>query len=56
MNNRPPTLGNMLSPVFHADHVVENNLVLRISQQSLVKGAWAFLQYVAALNVTHSGA
>ena len=34
----------------------KNNLVLRISQQSLVKGAWAFSHSVAALIVTHSGA
>ena len=34
----------------------ENNLVLRTSQQSLVNGAWAFLQPVAALILTHPGA
>ena len=31
----------------------ENNLLLSISQQSLVKGAWAFSQSVAAITATH---
>ena len=34
----------------------ENNLVLRTGKQSVVKRAWAFLQPVAALTVTHPGA
>ena len=34
----------------------ENNVVLRTSQQSLVKGAWDFLQSVAAPTVFHPGA
>ena len=34
----------------------ENNLVLRISQKSLVKWARAFSQSVSALTATHSGA
>ena len=36
------------------DILFETNVVLRTSQQSLVKEAWAFLQFVAALTVTHS--
>ena len=32
----------------------ENNLLLK-SQQSLIKGAWAFWQLVAALTVSHPG-
>ena len=35
------------------DILFENNLVLKISPQSLVKMAWAFSQSVAALSVTH---
>ena len=35
--------------------LLENNLVLRASQQSLVKWAWAFSQPVAAHAVSHSG-
>ena len=38
------------------DVLFENNLLLRIDQQSLVKGAWAFSQSMAALTVTHPGA
>ena len=34
----------------------ENNLVLRISQQSLVKLVWAFSQSVVAPTVNHPGA
>ena len=34
----------------------ENNLVLRTSQQSLVKLVWAFSQPVAAPTVSHPGA
>ena len=34
----------------------ENNLVLRTSEQSLVKWAWAFAQPAAAHAVSHSGA
>ena len=34
----------------------ENNLVLRTSQQSLVKWAWAFWQLMAVRTVFHSGA
>ena len=36
--------------------LVKNNLVLRTSQQSVVKGAWAFLQPMAAPAVSHPGA
>ena len=34
----------------------ENNLVLRTSQQSLVKWVWDFSKSVAASTVTHPGA
>ena len=34
----------------------ENSLVLRTSQQSLVKWAWAFRQLMAAPTVSHSEA
>ena len=34
----------------------ENNLVVRTSQLSLVKWAWAFSQSVAAPTVSHPGA
>ena len=34
----------------------QRNLLLRTSQQSLIEGAWAFSQPVAALTVTHPGA
>ena len=37
------------------DILFENNVVLRISQLSLVKGARAFSQSVAALTATHPG-
>ena len=34
----------------------ENNLILRTSQQCLIKWAWAFSQPVAASTVSHPGA
>ena len=33
----------------------ENNLILKTSQQNLVKGAWASSQPVAVPSVSHSG-